>query len=914
MITALLALALVAAPSDVSIREEKGAKHKPALSSAKLKPSAQLKREPRPDSPNEAAYFYWRQRISEDGKWPDRALLRAKEQRDLMLSLDGGGISAGSWTWLGPGNVGGRLRAIIIHPTQTNTMWAASCGGGIWKTVNGGTSWFPLDDFLPAIGVNSMAIDNANPDVLYAGTGEGFFNTGIPGTSNNAFKQGAGIFKTFDGGATWQQLASTDNPDFYYVNKIVVSPTDSSVVLAATNNGLFRSADAGATWTLVSVNKTFDAEFHPTDGMKAVCGKGDGTAQYSTNGGISWTNAVGTTGRRVELEYARSNPLIVYAAVCENNRIRIWQSADGGVTYLLKTTGTGISNYVDYNCVLWVDPFVPTRMLLGGVNMYRSTDSGTTFSATFGSLHADHHVITTHPGYNNTTNRIIFFGHDGGISRATDSTGGSSTDLNNNLGVTQFYGAAMNNSTGRLVAGAQDNGSSVFTGNPQSWNYNVLGGDGGFCAADQTDSTIFYATFQYAGIRRSNNSGSSFGTNVAPPENGGTNFNFVPYYMLDPNNQNRMLACGRKIWRSNNIRSSPPAWTMIKDVIQPGPEEKGYPNAHFEANPPLNSSTITVAQGNSDIIWVGYNNGQLWKTTNGTATTPTWTRVDSGSPLPDRWISRICIDPQNHNKVYVSFMGWEADNVWVTTNAGTSWTQITGAGAHALPAAPVDCLAIHQSRPGWLYAGTDIGIFTSSDDGQTWSTFTDGPGTVPIAELFWRNDNTLIAVTHGRGVYSALIYTAEEPVVARSYSLVRGIRLSGLLQDTYLSDDAYFVARPGIVFSTSEAPLQLVLNSVAPISNPAQLRFHLESKANQGNIGQTIALFNYNTNAYEDLDFRNAQTSDDLVIVTVLSNSERFIEPGTRNMRAKVSYKAVGPVFSYPWTASIDMAKWVLTP
>ena len=148
-----------------------------------------------------------------------------------------------TWNNLGPGNVGGRTRALVIDPTDPNVMFAAGVAGGIWKTTNGGTTWAPLDDFLANLAVTCLAMDPANSQILYAGTGEGYFN----GDS----VRGAGIFQTTNGGMTWTRLMATTTSDYYYVNDLVVSPANPAHLYAATQTGIFRSLDSGAGWTLV---------------------------------------------------------------------------------------------------------------------------------------------------------------------------------------------------------------------------------------------------------------------------------------------------------------------------------------------------------------------------------------------------------------------------------------------------------------------------------------------------------------------------------------------------------------------------------------------------------------------------------------------------------------------------------------
>ena len=149
----------------------------------------------------------------------------------------------GTWQSLGPGNVGGRTRALVIDPVTPDVMYAAGVAGGVWKTTNGGNSWAPLDDFLANIAVTCLVLDPTNPSIIYAGTGEGFFNAdGV---------RGAGIFKSTDAGAHWTRLTATaSNSNFFFVNDIVVSNVNSQHVYAATGTGVWRSLDGGTTWTL----------------------------------------------------------------------------------------------------------------------------------------------------------------------------------------------------------------------------------------------------------------------------------------------------------------------------------------------------------------------------------------------------------------------------------------------------------------------------------------------------------------------------------------------------------------------------------------------------------------------------------------------------------------------------------------
>ncbi len=728
------------------------------------------------DEPLAAARFRYQQRLSEDGTIPANALMRAKNQRDRLLDnpLDGAGISPDAWTWLGPGNIGGRLRAVIIHPSNPNTMWVGSASGGVWKTTDGGASWFPLDDFMPSLSIGCMAIDPTNPDVLYAGTGEGFFDT-IDGSSNTAAIRGAGVFKTTDGGTTWNQLPSTANEDWYFVNRLVVDPRNRDTIYAATASGIYRTIDAGASWTRTASFGTLDIRIDPNDSSRLVAGGDhhDPGPYYSADGGSTWQTATGIPAPdRVELSYAPATPNMVYASVSDGGTIRIYRSVDGGATYALR--GSSIGTYSGYNNTIWVDPLNSETLVVGGIYIYRSTNGGTSSSRVWNGMHPDFHVVVNHPQYDGSSNRTLFIGHDGGISRVPDAYGSSYTNLNNNLGVTQFYGVAVSANGSVVVGGTQDNGTLRYAGNPQGWQM-TFGGDGGFCAADPADPNYLYGEIYYSQIFRSTNGGQNWSyIHSGISDTNRANCNFIPHFIIDPNNANRMLSGCRRLWRTNNVKAGSPTWTVIKQAIGFGPEPDPFatplPQDHFAENDPRNISTITVAPGDSNRIYVGHNNGQIYLTSNGQDALPDWTRIDTlgNTNPPARWVSHMVVDPTNPNIVYVSFMGWEADNIWMFDVAQGRWTAISGTGGDwPLPSAPVSALEAHQTMPGWIYAGTDIGIFTSTDGGATWSASTQGPGTVPIDELLWKDASTLVAGTHGRGAFLAdvsLEITLLDPV------------------------------------------------------------------------------------------------------------------------------------------------------
>ncbi|MEM7200153.1 MAG: hypothetical protein AAF628_07800 [Planctomycetota bacterium] len=716
------------------------------LGCSQLPPDVQHKPHPR------GTIWRAQQRLDEHGRVAPNALMAAAAQRDAMPALDDPALQL-SWTWMGPGNIGGRLRGVLIHPTRPSTMWVGAAGGGVWQTVDAGARWDAVSDFPAALGIGCMAMDPTDPDRLYVGTGEGFFDT-PPGSSILAALRGAGIFASSDGGATWNQLPSTAS--WAFTNRLAIDPTDPRVLLAATGTGIFRSDDGGGSWQRTTTMDTMDVRFHPTDSSRAVAGTGTGMAQYSSDGGRSWNLATGwSRADRVEVRYWRGNPNTVFAAVSNSGRIRVYRSDNGGQQYGLRTLGSGVSTYSRYNSVLWVDPTDDRRLLVGGIRSHRSLDGGANFQQISTGGYYDYHVFVEHPGYNGSSNRTVFSGSDGGIHRLPDMAAGSAVwqGLNNNLGVNQFYGAAINPISGVVFGGTQDQGTLLYNGGTENWTRPVFG-DGGFAATDPTDARYFYGESQNMNMFRSSNGGRST-TSIS----GGireSSPNFIAPFVLDPGNPRRMFAGGAQLWRTNNCKTGTPSWRSIKPAISCSPAAASPPGgpSHFASDPPCNISAIGVgSMAEGSVVWVGHNNGEIWVTPNGLLASPAWTRVDAA--VPDRWIGRIVPDPRDPTRAYVGLMGYSSDNVWLTEDSGQTWRSISGTGALQLPDAPVPGLAVHRTVPGVLFAGTDLGVFCSLDDGGSWQVVPGGPFNVPVEELVWRDDRTLMAVTHGRGIYVA---------------------------------------------------------------------------------------------------------------------------------------------------------------
>lgn len=689
----------------------------------------------------------------ENGRILPGSYQRAVEQREATLDAavtaldpDVNGIP---WVSRGPANIGGRTRALLIDPGSPNVLLAGAVSGGIWRSTDAGASWSMIDDRMRSLAICCLTRDPVNPDLVYAGTGEGFFNGDAIG--------GAGIYRSEDGGLTWTQMPATANWDT--VNRIAICPTNSNLILAARRyGGIQRSTDGGLTWSVPRWTQgAYDVDFHPTDGARAVAHVIDydwdnnqwfHAAWYSTDGGATW-QASGGLGRvddfgsRIELAYARSSPNLVYAS-CGASGGQIWRSTDGGQNYALRS-GANQTQGNWYANSLWVDPANSNVVVTGGYHLFRSTDGGTNWSQISDgyidttSPHPDQHGIIAAPGYNGTTNRQAYAVTDGSIyftndiRLATPTTGWMRRDLT--YRTTQFYGADGHGSSGKIVGGTQDNGTLKLE-NGSDNAYLTYGGDGGFCAIDDTNPNYVYGEYVALLMVGSSDGGQSVRSITANLPDAGTNANFIAPFILDPNNQARMLAGGASLWRTENVRAHSPSWTAIR----PAGSER--------------ISAIAVAPGQSQTVFVGQNDGVVSKTTNGLAASPAWT--DVSATLPDRYVTRIVFEPGNANVVYACFGGWSADNLWRSLDGGATWTDVTSAAPLGLPDVPIRGFAVHPANANRLFAGTEIGLFTSSDRGATWTTQEYGPANVSIDEVvFMSGSHRLLLATHGRGLWTA---------------------------------------------------------------------------------------------------------------------------------------------------------------
>jgi uncharacterized protein (TIGR03437 family) len=715
----------------------------------------------------------------------------------------------GAWTELGPGNIGGRTRAILIHPQDSNIMYAAGVAGGVWKSTNAGQSWAPIADLIANIAVCSLAFDPKNPNIVYAGTGEGF--------PNGDAVRGAGIFKTTDAGMNWTRLAGTvGTANFYFVNDLIVSSNDSNRIYAATGTGIWRTTDGGANWTRVITTTSGGGcqdlaarTDQSTDYLLAACGNlGQATVFRKSDAAMdgTWESVLSDPGMgRTALAFAPSNQNIVYALTAafsgpySSALHAVFRSENGGGTWTARLRNTDpnkintaiLSNPLSataltckyltgesyggqswYDLALAVDPLDPNRIWAGGIDVARSDDGGANwgyaafaYEGTGGSLvyakpdqlHPDQHFIVFHPQYNGTSNQQMFVGNDGGIwrtenARADVATGARATcdPLANKV-----KWKSLNNGYGvtQFYHGSVYPDGKTYLGGTQD-NGTPRGSDAG---GPNKWKEIFLADGGYSAVDARNPNTlyvSTQGGNFRKSTDNGASFSTATLGLAG----SVLFITPLAMDPSDPLR----LYTGGDQLFRTDFGMANWTNLgtlRFTATNTGTLSALAVAPVDANHAMYGLTNGSIIRTNRALALSPSnvLTAVSEVSTVPRAGtVSWIAYDPNDKNIAYATYSTFGGTHVWKTTNGGTSWTGLDGTGTGRIPDIPVHCLVVDPSNTPRLYVGTDLGVFASIDGGATWSVENTGFANVITESLVLNTTGgvtTLYAFTHGRGAY-----------------------------------------------------------------------------------------------------------------------------------------------------------------
>lgn len=732
---------------------------------------------------------------------PTHRLLSAVAIKEQKLNEDMSmfaPVPAVSWVERGPSNIGGRTRALIFDLNDAandyKKVWAGGVSGGLWYTNDITAAvpvWNKIDDFMDNLAISAIVQDPNDFNTMYIGTGEGWFNADAV--------QGAGMWKTTDGGITWNHLPSTAN--FYFVQDLAI---DLNGHLYATTrpagsvgaSGLMKSVNGGNTWENVlntptaSSNRGADIE---------VAANGDIYVSMGTtgsNGGIyrsifeiheantgntgTWVNITPNTSgtisapnsfwNRIELATAPSNANVVYAlfqGYSNSNVTSIQQYNASSNTWTVRTVPTIIdqgSNSVFtrgqafYDLIAAVDPNNSNVLYIGGVDALRSTNQGTTWvQMTTWSLynatgftpnqyvHADHHALVYAPG---SSSRMLL-GTDGGVFYTTNANEGSGKpgfiERNNGYNVTQYYSGYLHpTETNKMIGGTQDNGSHMFTTAGMNAVTEITGGDGGFSFIDEDNPNQMITTYTYNNFFISTNGGTSFSQRFLNSR--GSFINPMDYDHLN-NNIYSSDNPGR-YFRWKNVFAAPPYDTTSVSVTA----FSGQRVTHAKVSPVSNRVFFGLANGS--VVMVDDAN---------LGTSKTGVIIKPASPGV---VSSIAIDPRDENHMLVSYSNYGVVSVYESFNA-TSGSPIWQSVEGDLPDMPVRWAMFDPRNSDWAILATELGVWSTDNlngPSTEWSPTNSGLANVRVDMLRFRPaDNTILAATHGRGMFTAVIPGSTTP-------------------------------------------------------------------------------------------------------------------------------------------------------
>ncbi len=727
---------------------------------------------------------FWATRDPLLNRIPRERLLEARNKMQLMSSPFANRTTALSWQERGPANIGGRTRAIIVDKRDAsgNTVIAASVSGGIFRTTNFtaiNVSWVPVNDQLLNLAVNAMVQDNSNPLIIYAGTGEGWFNS-------SAVK-GAGIFKSNDGGITFNLLPSTAT--YEYVQDMVIDNSGNvyaSLRNALTlNRGVVRSADGGASWTQVvgaplpgyvtgraaDLEVASNGDLYATLGIfgRSVVVKSSFALNGASTGALNtWqeiTPVHATITQRAEIAVAPSNPQRLYLLLQDSASQQVktmYRSSNGGTTWDSLPAPAALNNgtvsQTWFNLIAAVDPSNPDVLVVGGLQLARSTDAGanwTTISSV--DLHVDQHVLLY------LTSAKLVVGNDGGVYYAETVNAPSPVFFNKNNGynVTQFYACDYHpTNENYFLAGAQDNNTQKFTSAAINSTSPVSGGDGGFTHIDQTDGNIQVSAATNNQYFRSINGGASFSYLSTISNTRGQFINPTDY-----DDENNILYCSddaNSYYVVSGIATT--AVGTVKTISQ------------------LSGREVTVVKVDPFVpttIWLaGFLGGgspltpSVLKISSANATPVV--EVNSSLPVPaGAMISCIEVDPADGNHVVATLSNYGVTSVYESKNNGSTWTSIEG----NLPDIPVRWALFAPATAqlngptggnGGLLLATELGVWSTSlinGSATVWISNSANLPNVRTDMIKYRPANNMVVLaTFGRGLYTSILPSTATPV------------------------------------------------------------------------------------------------------------------------------------------------------
>lgn len=723
----------------------------------------------------------------QQGRVGERAA-QAEAPRDPMSPATFVGLRLRS---IGPALTSGRVAALAVDPTNRKRYYVAAASGGVWKTVNAGTTFTPVFDNEGSYSIGAIALDPKNPATVWVGTGEN--------NSQRSVSYGDGVYRSDDGGRSWRNMGLKKSE---HIGRIVIDPRDSQVVYVAAqgplwspggDRGLFKTTDGGKTWNnILSISENTgvtDVVLDPRDPdviyaaayqrrrhVWTMINGGPESALYkSTDGGATWTKlraGLPTVDLgRIGLAISPVNPDVIYATIeAANRQGGIFRSTDRGATWQRMNP---YDNQAFYYGQIIADPKDVDRIYVMGVQIQVSDDGGRTLRPlTSRFKHVDNHAMWIDP----TDPEYYLVGCDGGIYESFDR--GETWHFKANLPITQFYAVAVDNSSPfyYVYGGTQDNFSLGGPSRTRSLSgitnadwFVTNGGDGFRSHIDPVDPNIVYAESQNGGlVRFDRRTGER--VSIRPLVGKGQpalRTNWDTPFLISAHSHTRLYYAANILFRSDNQGDD---WKAISgDLTRQldrdqlpvmgriwGPEAVAK---HMGTAPYGNASALAESPKKDGLIYVGTDDGLIQVTENGGQT---WRRIEKFPGVPEMtYVSRLLASQHDTNTVYAAFDNhWNGDfapYLLKSTDAGRTWTSITG----NLPAnGPVLAIAEDHVNPNLLFVGTEFGVFFTIDGGQKWVQLKGGMPTIAVRDLaIQKRENDLVVATFGRGIYILDDYT-----------------------------------------------------------------------------------------------------------------------------------------------------------
>lgn len=720
-----------------------------------------------------------------------------KEEIIQQIEMKQGNYSSSfessEWEFIGPKGIdytsiglswgvnSGRVRGLAIHPNDPNTVYIGASAGGIWKTTNGGTDWEDLSGHFNTITFGAITIDPNNPNNVYAGTGEG-----IAGGYTSAYS-GDGFYKSTDAGKSWMRITNGFGPRTHFTS-VKIHPNNSNILLATLsignyaigsaddNAGVWRSTDAGLTWTqtLMAV-EAFDVAFHPTSPNIVFAGLGGkvitGGIFVSQDAGITWSHVTNGLPNpelivRLQLAIAKSQPQTMYAYIHLSEgdlRSQVFKSTDGGNNWFRISSNVHLGgdygnpndlpDQGEYDLCIAVDPVNPNKVLVGNVEIHHTND-GANFSplrqkggtTAFQSVaHVDYHVIQFAPSDPN----IIYVGTDGGVYRSVDN-GNNWNSINNGLSTLQYYRIASHPTDPNiLLGGFQDNGNAKADNAAETYWNSTTGGDGMECFFNYEDPTIYYASNQNGTYFIFYTENDSQHTEQLVIPHNKEKFAWTAPFMLDVNNPNIVYAASNRPWISTDKGET---WTPLTS--------EGFSS---DAISELVQSKVNTQYFAALVSSAWWNNGEIFFSTDGGMN---WINKMNSLPLPERALSRLHFHPTEVNTIFLTRYGYNAHQVFKSTDLGDTWVSIQ----NNLPDLPASDFFIDPVKTNYYFVANDAGVYYSSNMGTNWERLGSNLPVVPVFDFdyaVYGDTRYLRIATHGRSAFQinlGIVTSAEEEV------------------------------------------------------------------------------------------------------------------------------------------------------